>query len=124
VPTVIGVALGGALGASARYGADKLIERSLGGLFPWSTFLINVSGCFLIGLFTAAFVERHHLPPWLRVGVVVGAIGGYTTFSTFAAEALDLDEVHHIAVSAAYLIASVALGMVAVYGGTLLGRTL
>ena len=101
-----------------------MIERSLGGLFPWSTFLINVSGCFLIGLFTAAFVERHHLPAWLRVGIVVGAIGGYTTFSTFAAEALDLDEIHHIAVSAAYLIATVSIGMVAVYGGTLLGRTL
>lgn len=124
MPVVLGVALGGALGASARYGADKLIERSLGGVFPWSTFLINVSGCFLIGVFTAALVERHHLPAWLRVGIVVGAIGGYTTFSTFAAEALDLDEIHHIAVSAAYLIASVSIGMVAVYGGTLLGRTL
>ena len=101
-----------------------MIERSLGGLFPWSTFLINVSGCFLIGLFTAVFVERHHLPAWLRVGIVVGAIGGYTTFSTFAAEALDLDEVHHIAVSAAYLVASVALGMAAVYAGTAAGRAL
>ena len=124
MPVVLGVALGGALGATARYGADKVIERSFGGLVPWSTFLINVSGCFLIGLFTAAFVERHHLPAWLRVGVVVGVIGGYTTFSTFAAEALDLDEIHHIAVSSAYLVASVALGMVAVYGGTLLGRAL
>ena len=124
MPVVLGVALGGALGASARYGADRLIERSLGGLFPWSTFLINVSGCFLIGLFTAAFVERHHLPAWLRIGIVMGVIGGYTTFSTFAAEALDLDEVHHIAVSTAYLIASVSIGMVAVYAGALAGRTL
>jgi len=124
MPVVIGVALGGAVGASARYGADKLIERSLGGLFPWSTFLINLSGCFLMGVFTAVFVERHHLPAWLRVGVVVGVIGGYTTFSTFAAEALDLDEIHHLAVSAAYLVASVALGMVAVYGGTVLGRAM
>jgi fluoride exporter len=124
MPVVLAVALGGAIGASARYGADKLIERSLGGLFPWSTFLINVSGCFLIGMFTAAFVERHHLPAWLRVGVVVGAIGGYTTFSTFAAEALDRDEIHHIAVSSAYLVASVALGMVAVYLGAVVGRTM
>ena len=72
-------------------------------------------------MFSAAFVDRHHLPPWLRIGIVMGAIGGYTTFSTFAAEALDLDEVHHIAVSSAYLVASVALGMLAVYGGTLVG---
>ena len=121
MPVVIGVAFGGALGASARYGLDRLIERTLGGLFPWSTFLINVSGCFLIGVFSAAFVDRHHLPAWLRIGIVMGAIGGYTTFSTFAAEALYLDEVHHIAVSSAYLVASVALGMLAVYGGTLVG---
>ena len=121
MPVIIGVAFGGALGASARYGLDRLIERSLGGLFPWSTFLINVSGCFLIGLFSAAFVDRHHLPAWLRIGIVMGAIGGYTTFSTFAAEALDLDEIHHISVSAAYLVASVGLGMVAVYLGTVAG---
>ena len=102
-------------------GVDRLVERTLGGLFPWSTFLINLSGCFLIGLFTAAFVDRHHVPAWLRIGIVMGVIGGYTTFSTFAAEALDLDEIHHIAVSSAYVVASVALGMVAVYGGTLVG---
>ena len=122
MPTVLGVALGGALGASARYGADRLIERTLGGLFPWSTVLINVSGCLLIGVFSAAFVDRHHLPAWLRIGIVMGVIGGYTTFSTFAAEALDLDEIHHLAVSSAYLVASVALGMTAVYVGTLLGN--
>ena len=124
MPIVLGVAFGGALGASARYGVDRLVERTLGGLFPWSTFLINLSGCFLIGLFTAAFVDRHHVPAWLRIGIVMGVIGGYPTFSTFAAAALDLDEIHHIAVSAAYLIASVSIGMVAVYGGTLLGRSL
>ena len=122
MPVVLGVALGGAIGATARYGADRLIERTVGGLFPWSTFAINVSGCFLIGLCTAVFVERHHLPAWLRIGIVMGVIGGYTTFSTFAAEALDLDEIHHILVSSAYIIASVALGMAAVYAGTVLGR--
>lgn len=122
MPVVLGVALGGALGASARYGADRLIERSLGGLFPWSTFLINVSGCFLIGLCTVLFVERHHPPAWLRVGIIVGVIGGYTTFSTFEAEALDLDEIHHILVSSTYVVASVAVGMAAVYAGTVLGR--
>jgi fluoride exporter len=122
MPVVFGVAIGGALGATARYGVDRLIERTLGGTFPWSTFLINVSGCFMIGLFTAAFVDRHHLPAWLRIGIVMGVIGGYTTFSTFAAEALDLDEIHHIVVSTVYLVASVAVGMAAVYAGAVLGR--
>jgi CrcB protein len=124
MPVFLGVALGGALGATARYGLDRLIESRSSALFPWSTFAINVSGCFAVGLGTAILVERHHLPAWLRVGLVVGVVGGYTTFSTFVQEALDLDEIHHVAVSAVYLVASVGLGMAAVYAGTVLGRTL
>jgi len=124
MPVFLGVALGGALGATARYGLDRVIEARSSALFPWSTFTINLSGCFLIGIVSAALVDRHHLPAWLRIGLVVGIVGGYTTFSTFAQEALDLDEIHHVAVSLAYILASVGLGMLAVYCGTLLGRTL
>jgi CrcB protein len=122
VPIVFGVALGGALGASARYGVDRLIERRTSSAFPWSTFTINVTGCFVIGLLTAALVERQHLPAWVRVGLVVGVVGGYTTFSTFAQEALELGEVHHLAIAFAYIVASVAIGLAAVYAGTLAGR--
>jgi CrcB protein len=121
MPIVLGVALGGALGASARYGLDRLIERSSSSVFPLSTFAINVSGCFVIGVISAALVDRHHLPAWLRVGLVVGVVGGYTTFSTFAQEALDLGTIHHVALAAAYVAASVAVGMVAVYAGSKLG---
>jgi fluoride exporter len=124
MPIVFGVALGGALGASARYGVDRLIERRASSVFPWSTFTINVTGCFAIGLLTALLVERQHLPAWVRIGLVVGVIGGYTTFSTFAQEALDLGELHHVATAAAYVVASVAVGLAAVYAGTLVGRAL
>lgn len=124
MPIVFGVALGGALGASARYGVDRLIERSSSAVFPLSTFTINVTGCFLIGLISAALVDRHHLPAWLRIGLVVGVVGGYTTFSTFAQEALDLGTIHHVALAAAYIAASVAVGMVAVYAGSKLGAVL
>jgi len=102
MPVIVGVALGGALGASARYGLDRLIERSSSAVFPVSTFVINVSGCFVIGVVSAALVDRHHLPAWIRIGLVVGVVGGYTTFSTFAQEALDLGEIHHVLVAAAY----------------------
>jgi CrcB protein len=122
VPVVVGVALGGALGASARYGVDRLIERRTSSLFPLSTFAINITGCFAIGLLTAALVERQHLPAWIRVGLVVGVIGGYTTFSTFAQEALELGEVHRLAIASAYVAASVTIGIAAVYAGTLVGR--
>ena len=88
MPVIVGVALGGALGASARYSLDRLIEQRSFSIFPWATFAINISGCFLIGLIGASLVDRHHLPAWIRIGMVVGVIGGYTTFSTFAQEAL------------------------------------
>jgi fluoride exporter len=124
MPVIVGVALGGALGASARYGVDRLIERSSSAVFPLSTFTINITGCFLIGVISASLVDRHHLPAWLRIGLVVGVVGGYTTFSTFAQEALDLGDLHHFGIAAGYVVASVAVGLAAVYAGTALGRTL
>jgi CrcB protein len=124
MPIVFGVALGGALGASARYGVDRLVEQRTSSIFPWSTFTINVTGCFVIGLLTSILVERQHLPAWVRIGLVVGVVGGYTTFSTFAQEALEVGEVHHVAIAATYVVASVALGIAAVYAGTVLGRTI
>jgi CrcB protein len=122
MPVVFGVALGGALGASARYGLDRAIEARVSSVFPWSTFTINITGCFTIGLITALIVDRQHLPAWLRIGLVVGFVGGYTTFSTFAQEALEVGEARQVAVAAAYVLASVAVGIAAVYAGTIVGR--
>ena len=124
MPVVLGVALGGALGATARYVIDRFIEQRSDAVFPWSIFTINVTGCFLIGLISAALVDRHHLPAWVRVGLVVGVVGGYTTFSTFAQEALDLGTIHHVAIAAAYIAASVGVGMAAVYAGSKVGAYL
>jgi len=124
MPVIVGVALGGALGASARYGVDRLIERSSNAVYPWSTFTINVSGCFLIGLISAALVDRHHLPAWLRIGIVMGVIGGYTTFSTYAQEALDLVDARDVTEAVAYIGGSVLLGITAVYLGRTTGRAL
>jgi fluoride exporter len=122
MPVIVGVALGGALGSSARYALDRLIERSSSAVFPLSTFTINITGCFLIGLVSAALVDRHHLPAWIRIGLVVGVIGGYTTFSTFAQEALDLGEIQRVLVAAAYVAASVGVGITAAYAGGVVGR--
>jgi CrcB protein len=124
MPVIVGVALGGALGASARYGLDRFIEARSFAVFPWATFTINLTGCLLIGVIGESLVDRHHLPAWLRVGLVVGVIGGYTTFSTFAQETLTLVEARDLAVALAYVLGSVAAGIVAVYAGVLLGRTL
>ena len=125
MPVALAVAFGGALGALARYGVDRFIERRSDSVFPWSTFVINISGCLVIGVVVAALVDRHHVPAWLRVGLVVGVLGGYTTFSTFSQESLDLFEgPHHAGIALAYMFGSVAVGILAVYGGTRVGRLL
>jgi CrcB protein len=124
MPLSLAVALGGALGALARYGLDRLVERRTYSVFPWSTFVINVSGCLVIGAVVAALVDRHHTPAWLRVGLVVGVLGGYTTFSTFAQESLDLIEAQDIGVALLYTLGSVAAGVVAVFVGAKVGRAI
>jgi len=118
---VLGVAVGGALGATTRYGIDTLIERRTDSVFPWATFSINVTGCLAVGFIAAALVDRHRAPQWVRTGLVMGFCGGFTTFSTFAQENLDLIEEgkSHIALTAVGL--NVVLGLVAVYAGTRLG---
>ena len=124
MPVIVGVALGGALGASARYGLDRFIEERVSSVFPWATFTINVTGCFLIGILTEQLVDRHHLPAWIRVGVIVGVIGGYTTFSTFSQEAFTLIESRDFGITILYAAGSVVLGILAVWAGTVLGRAL
>jgi CrcB protein len=124
VPVALAVALFGAVGAASRYAVDRAVEQRTESLFPWATFTVNVTGCVLFGVLTGMLVDRHETPAWLRVGLVMGLVGGYTTFSTFAAEALDLTEERKLAVAATYAVGSVVLGMVAAYGGLRLGRTL
>jgi CrcB protein len=119
----VAVGLGGAVGALARYGADRFLEHHVAGTFPWSTLLINVSGCFLAGLAVAAVVDRHHAPSWLGLGIVTGFLGAYTTFSTFAQETYEL-HTYHLGVMLANITVSVAVGLAAVAAGNAVGRHL
>jgi fluoride exporter len=124
MPVIVGVALGGALGASARWLLDRFLEQHTESVFPWSTFAINITGCFVIGVVIETLVDRHHLPAWLRIGMVVGILGGYTTFSTFAQETLSLLESSDVGVALLYAAGSITTGVLAVWGGTVLGRAL
>ena len=108
MPVVLAVGLGGFLGAVARYAADRAISTH--STFPWSTFGVNILGCFLIGWFSEALGDS---PDWLRNGVIVGLVGGFTTFSTFAFQALEI----RAPLAAVYVIASVGLGIAAVAAG-------
>jgi len=119
---VVSVAVGGSLGAISRYGLDRVIEQRTESSFPWSTFVINVSGCLLVGFLVAAIVDRRSAPAWLRAGLVVGFCGGYTTFSTFGQETLDLIEARDGVGAVLYATGSVAIGVLAVLAGARLAR--
>ncbi|UMP03931.1 fluoride efflux transporter CrcB [Amycolatopsis sp. EV170708-02-1] len=110
------IGAGGALGSLARYGLSVAIPHSRA-QFPLSTFATNVSGCLLIGvlmaLLTAATNPHRLLRPFLGVGI----LGGYTTFSTYATDTLDLVTAGHPFTGLAYASATVAAALVAVYAG-------
>jgi fluoride exporter len=103
---------------------EPLIEHRTFSLFPWGTFAVNISGCFLAGTVVAALVDRHHLPAALRIGLVVGFLAAYTAFSTFAQETVDLAKAHDFGVALVNATASVAAGLGAVVLGTYVGRAL
>jgi fluoride exporter len=121
---VVAVGLGGMAGALSRYGLDRLIEHHVSSVFPWSTFTINITGCFLVGLVVAGLVDRHDLPAWIRTGAVVGFLGAYTTFSTFAQESRDLLAGGHLSLALADTVGSVVVGVLAVVVGSAVGRVL
>lgn len=115
------VAVGGALGAPARYGISLAVHITPG-TFPWGTFWINVSGSFALGLVMAFLLERFPPTRYVRPFVATGFLGSYTTYSTFAVETDLLVRNGHAVVAAAYAGASLVGGFTAVWIGLSLGR--
>lgn len=105
--------LGGAIGAGLRYGLGGWIQTLSGPSFPWSTFVINVSGSFLIGIVIRLNLEGS-LSPEARLFLAVGVLGGYTTFSSFSYETLTLVQQGEWAKAFLYVAGSVILGFAAV----------
>ena len=120
---VILLSVGGALGVNARYWLAQAIDRRTDPQFPWATFAINVTGSFAIGLLSA-LLARWLPHPHARLFLVVGFLGGYTTFSSYTLEAFTLLERGALGRALLYLAGSVAVGIVAVSLGVLTGRTL
>ena len=120
----LAVAFGGALGACLRYylGTTFLARTALP--FPTSTFVINVTGSFIIGFFLTLASERLQIEPYLRLVVAVGFVGAYTTFSTFEFETAGLIENCEILYAFLYVLLSVVVGFAAVWGGIVAGRAL
>ena len=121
MPTVVGIAVAGGLGAVTRYLVDGAISRRFAG-FPWGTFVVNVTGALALGFVFALFTERIEVAPWVRSTIAIGFLGGYTTFSTLSLETYRLLEDGSSGLAAANALGSLAAGLLAVYVGIVLGR--
>jgi CrcB protein len=108
------VALGGAIGATARYGASLLWPSQAGG-FPWTTFWVNVVGCAVIGVFMVAVTEVWAVHRLVRPFFGTGVLGGFTTFSTYAVDIQKLVDEGHPATGLVYLAATLCAALAAVW---------
>jgi CrcB protein len=101
-----------------------LVHRLYAGAFPLGTFVVNISGCFLLGVLFSALTERFTVSADPRTALAVGFLGAYTTFSTFALETVGLGDAGKLGVAVLNVALSVVVGLVAVRIGITLGRVL
>ena len=116
------VAVGSALGGMLRYYLGGTILSRLAGSFPLATFVINITGSFIIGFFLTLVAGRISLNQNLRLAVAVGFVGAYTTFSTFEYETARLVEERHFMLALLNVVLSVIVGFIAVWGGIIAAR--
>lgn len=119
---VVSVALGGALGSVLRYAVSMLCSHCHGVVYPLSTSIVNIVGCFVIGFITELSASTQLISADTKLFLTVGFCGGLTTFSTFCNENIALLRGGHVVVAIAYTVVSVALGLIAVYVGMVLAR--
>ena len=116
MPLLLYVALGGALGAVARYGITGWVVRGVGASFPWGTLVVNVVGSFLLG-FSVRYLEFMVASPELRAAVAVGFLGAFTTFSTYSYETVVLLQEGAWGRAATYALGSLIIGVLFVFAG-------
>ncbi len=119
---IIAIALGGSVGALARFLIANSIYSWFGRSFPIGTLFVNVSGCFVMGFLTALLMQRFAMVIELRAALLVGFLGAYTTFSTFAIETLYLFEEGNLQKAFLNIFLSVVLCLEAVWIGLVTGR--
>lgn len=121
--TYLAVAIGGAAGALARFALSNALAALLGTAFPWATLFINVSGALVLGCFYTLSLHAA-TDPAVKALVAPGFLGAYTTFSTLSVETLAMARDGDLRGAALYVAASVALGLLAAWAGSLLGQAL
>lgn len=117
------IAVFGAIGTLARYGLQGFVQTRMGSTFPYGTLLINLTGCFFLGLIGQITLNRMIVPPELRMAIAIGFFGGYTTFSSFGWETAKMLEAGEWLWATTYVATSVLFGLVlSVAGIRLAGR--
>ncbi len=120
------VALGSACGGTGRFWVSIQMAKRFGDNLPIGTFVANVTGCFLIGL-VAAFTVEHgktHISASTQEFLIIGLLGGYTTFSSFSLQTLGLIKTGHLGYAVGNIVLSLLLCLLAVWGGSALGSIL
>jgi CrcB protein len=118
------VGIGGFLGAIARFWLGGFISNRLGAKFPYGTFVINISGSYLIGLIVTLLAERSHWSANWRYLIPIGFIGAYTTFSTFELETFQSLRDGEFLFASLNVLLSVVVGFIAVWLGVITGRSI
>jgi len=118
------VAVGGAIGSLLRYYVGQWALRLMGPAFPWGTLAVNVVGCFVIGVFAELIARKFNASVELRLLLITGFLGGFTTFSAFSLDAISLFERGEAVAGGVYIVASVGLSMAAVITGLAVMRAL
>lgn len=116
------IGVGGAVGSLLRHATQMAVQRIAGGAFPAGTLAVNIVGCLAIGLVAGSIAAQSGFREDYRLGLMVGLIGGFTTFSAFGLETLNLAEGGQFRLAAANVVVSCACGLAAVWLGVRLGQ--
>jgi fluoride exporter len=111
------IAVGGAVGSVLRYAVQGWFRETFGTRFPWGTFVVNISGCLLIGILAGWFAGPRLVREEYRIGLMIGVLGGYTTFSSFGLETFNLANDGEFKFALLNMVLSCAVGFVAVWLG-------
>jgi len=121
---IFAVAAGGALGATGRFLVGRLMFNLMGPGFPWGTLTVNMIGSFIIGCVAGAAATKYSLSHAWQGFLIIGVLGGFTTFSAFSLEVALMIEKHQLQAAALYALGSVFIGVLALFAGLYAGRTL
>jgi CrcB protein len=118
------IGIGGAAGAILRFITSKSVQTWVGGSFPFGILAVNLIGSFAIGILATLFIERSSLDPIWRAGILIGLLGGFTTFSSFSLDTINLLRNGAVMQATLYIFSSVFLCLLAAWLGILLGRNI